>query len=214
MLLAFALIALGALLLEPILRYFRSRDRRKLRRRRTNGDNGTARIARHARKPDWVRNEVLRLRAISNAGARTVAATFNLLHAKRGESVGKTFVANLVRDNSEAILRLRRKLKHRKPRKMPRNLLWALDLTFLPGEEQPRPVLGLIDHGSRACLALAHLRDRSTIGVLRLVLDVVERSGKPKALRTDNERIFTSRLFRLALWMLRIRNQRSLPHCP
>lgn len=214
MLTACVLLALGALLLEPLLTYFRSRARRESRRRRTNGHGDAPKIARNPRKPDWVRKEVLRLRALSNAGARTVAATFNLLHAKRGESVGKTFVANLVRDNGEAILRLRRELKHRKPRRVPRNLLWALDLTFLPGNDQPRPVFGLIDHGSRACLALKHLRDRSTVGVLRLLLDAIERRGKPLALRTDNEPILTSRLFRMALWILRIRHQRTLPHCP
>ena len=83
-----------------------------------------------------------------------------------------------------------------------------------PRTESPRPVLGLVHHGTRLCLALTQFRDRSTIGVLRLLLDTLERFGKPKALRTDNEAIFTSRLFRFAFWLLRIRHQRSAPHCP
>lgn len=33
--------------------------------------------------------------------------------------------------------------------------------------------------------------------------------GKPKAIRTDNEAIFTSRLFRLGLWLLGIKHQKS-----
>lgn len=45
-------------------------------------------------------------------------------------------------------------------------------------------------------------------------LDAVERLGKPQILRTDNEPIFRSRLFRLSLWFLGIRHQRTTPHCP
>ena len=38
--------------------------------------------------------------------------------------------------------------------------------------------------------------------------------GAPKFLRTDNEAVFTSRLFRGALFFLGIRHQRSDPGCP
>ena len=40
------------------------------------------------------------------------------------------------------------------------------------------------------------------------------RYGQPRAIRTDNESVFTSRLFRLALFLLGIRHQRIDPHCP
>ena len=165
-------------------------------------------------KPEWVRKEVLRLEALMPEGSRKVADTFNFLHAHRGETVGKTFVAELVKKHHEEILRLRQTLKHRKPRKVPKNLLWALDLTFLPGPEGPRPVFGILDHGSRLCLSLTALRDRSAIGILRCLLNALERFGKPVMMRTDNEPIFASRLFRLGLWLLRIRHQRTAPHCP
>jgi len=141
---------------------------------------------RNRRKPDWVREEVLRLKALMDAGCRKVADTFNHLHAHRGETVGHSFVAMLVKSEAEKIVRLRREFKHRKPRRTPKNLIWALDLTFLPGPSEPRAVLGLVDHGSRLCLALRELRDRSTIGVLRLLLDAFETFGRPKTLRTDN----------------------------
>ncbi len=166
------------------------------------------------RKPDWVRKEVLRLRALMNEGCRTIAKTFNLLHARRGESVGHSFVAELVKAHHEEILRLRHDIKHRKPRKLPKNLLWALDFTFLPGPEGPRPVLGMIDHGTRLCLALTQLRDRTAIAILRLLLEIFHHFGKPKILRTDNEPIFTSLPFRFGLWLLRVRHQRTTPHCP
>lgn len=38
--------------------------------------------------------------------------------------------------------------------------------------------------------------------------------GKPKAIRTDNEAVFVSRTFRLALLLLGIRHQRADPGCP
>ncbi|MDR2581280.1 MAG: integrase core domain-containing protein, partial [Fibromonadaceae bacterium] len=48
----------------------------------------------------------------------------------------------------------------------------------------------------------------------RILLDVIEKFGKPKVIRTDNESVFTSRLFRFALWLLGIRHQRIMLHCP
>jgi len=169
---------------------------------------------RNRRKPDWVRVEVLRLKALMDVGCRKIADTFNHLHAHRGETVGHSFVAMLVKSEAEKVLRLRREIKHRKPGRLPRNLIWALDLTFLPGPSDPRAVFALVDHGSRLCLALRELRDRSTIGVLRLLLDAIELFGRPRSLRTDNEPAFTSRLFRFVLWLLGIRHQRTAPHCP
>lgn len=58
------------------------------------------------------------------------------------------------------------------------------------------------------------LADKSTITLLRYLLDAIECFGKPKILRTDNEAVFTSRLFRFALLMLGIRQRRSQPGCP
>ncbi|MCB1033918.1 MAG: transposase [Acidobacteria bacterium] len=71
--------------------------------------------------------------------------------------------------------------------------------------------LGILDHGSRACLAFRRLTDKSTVAVLRALLDVVERYGKPRIVRTDNEATFRSRLFRFVLWTLGIRPQRTAP---
>jgi transposase InsO family protein len=149
-----------------------------------------------------------------DVGCRKIADTFNHLHAHRGETVGHFFVAMLVKSEAEKVQRLRREIKHRKPGRLPRNLIWALDLTFLPGPSDPRAVFALVDHGSRLCLALRELRDRSTIGVLRLLLDAIDHFGRPRRLRTDNEPVLASRLFRFVLWLLGIRHQRTAPHCP
>lgn len=42
----------------------------------------------------------------------------------------------------------------------------------------------------------------------------MKRYGTPTFLRTDNEAVFVSRLFRLGLWVLGIRQQRIEPGCP
>jgi putative transposase len=112
------------------------------------------------------------------------------------------------------IAEIRRKIRCRRPRRMPRSLIWALDLTYVATGDGQRPILGLIDHGTRACLALAALPGKGSVVLLRALLDVIERFGPPKVLRTDNEAVLTSRLFCFGLWLLGIRHQRIAPFAP
>jgi transposase InsO family protein len=164
-----------------------------------------------------VRDEVIRLKALMPAASvRTIATTFNTLWCeKRGETVGKTFVAGVIRAHELDIVRKRAEIKNRRPWPMARNLVWALDLSYLPDiEQKPTPILGLIDHGSRACLVLRERQTKTTIAVLRVLLDAIEDYGRPRAIRTDNEATFTSFLFRLALAVFGIRHQRTTPGCP
>ncbi len=46
-------------------------------------------------------------------------------------TVGKTFVANVLRQRQHDLVAIRRELKHRRPRTMPPNIVWALDLTYI-----------------------------------------------------------------------------------
>jgi transposase InsO family protein len=166
-------------------------------------------------KPAWVAGEVLRLKALMpDSGCRKIAITFNWMHARRGMTIGKTFVASHIRRSQHEIVRLRRELKHKRPRPLPRNRVWGLDLTTVQDNGQPRTLLGLVDHGTRACLALRVMLTKASLAILRVVLDIVERFGPPKYLRTDNEAVFTSRLFRVGLRLLRIRHQRTAPFAP
>lgn len=71
-----------------------------------------------------------------------------------------------------------------------------------------------MEHGSRANLCLRALKDKASITLLRHLLDAIEKYGKPTFLRTDNEAVFTSRLFRLGLWLLEIKHQRTDKGCP
>jgi transposase InsO family protein len=127
----------------------------------------------------------------------------------------KTYVADLVSRQHYLILEVRRKIKHRVPRLMPCNRIWGCDLlvkTDRPG--QPHLALAILDHASRACLRLQRLSDKSSWTLLQELVQAVKRYGRPQFLRTDNEAVLVSHLFRLGLWLLGIRQQRIQPGCP
>jgi putative transposase len=168
-------------------------------------------------KPTWVRHEVMRLKALlPHAGCRTIAHHFNRRwQARRQMTVSKTYVADTCRRHQYLTLRARRKLKHRVPRPMPRNRIWGCDLlTKTDRQGQPHLALAILDHASRACLRLQRLSDKSSLTLVRELIEAVTRYGRPQFLRTDNEAVFVSRLFRLGLWLLGIRQQRIQPGCP
>lgn len=127
---------------------------------------------RYQPKPPWVRRELIRLRAWSpELGCRTLAEVFNRRFAARGMSVGKSHVANVLRQATVEILRMRQEGKHRVPRALPINRVWAMDLTGkvdLTGRQ--RMMLGVLDHGSRACLRLSALDDKRSLTILRELL--------------------------------------------
>lgn len=162
---------------------------------------------RTARKPDWAGHAVIRLRArMPDAGCRTIAHQFNRLYAHKGMTVSKSWVGKFLQQHRHAVLLERRALKHRRPRPVPVDNTWAADLTTLQGHR----LFGLIDHGSRTCIDLQVLHTKTSIALLRTLLDAIERTGRmPRNLRTDNEACFTSRLFRFGLRWLGIRHQRT-----
>ena len=158
------------------------------------------------RKPPWVPRQVIRLAALMpDAGCRRIADTFNQLwEEKHGETVSKSFVYLRLKESKAEIRDLRRQLKHRPPAPLPKNVVWGIDLTFIDS----RPILGILDHGTRANLALLPLHTKVTVQILRVLLDAIENFGLPKHVRTDNEACFTSRLFRSFLRILGIKHQR------
>ena len=172
---------------------------------------------RHPPKPDWVKKEIIRLKALMPYdGHRKIAQAFNRLHAqKRSMTVGKTFTGYTIRNHQYDIQVLRRKLKHNRPKPLPRNLIWGMDLTGKTDTKgDQHTILGIVEHQSRACLTLSAITDKSAITLLRLLFRLIEHYPKPKLIRTDNEAVFTSRLFRLGLWLLRIKQQRTEIACP
>ena len=143
-------------------------------------------------KPAWVRKEVIRLKArMPEAGCRAIADSFNRrFAAKRRMTVGKTFVAELVRQHRYEIDVVRRRIKNARPKPVPRNLVWALDLTgkaTLDG--RTRLVLGILEHASRAALWLEALETKSSWTLISKLIAAIRRYGKSQAVRTDNEAV-------------------------
>ena len=150
------------------------------------------------------------------AGCRTIAHHFNRRWKSRREmTVSKTYVADMCRRHQYLILMAHRKLKHRVPRPMPRNRVWACDLLAKADRQgQPHLALAILDHASRACLALQPLSDKSSWMLLRELVQAVKRYGRPTFVRTDNEAVLVSKRFRFGLWLLGIRQQRIEPGYP
>jgi putative transposase len=168
-------------------------------------------------KPKWVKHEVIRLKALMpQAGCRTVAHHFNRRwRDQRQMTVSKTYVADLCRKHQYLIYEARRKLKHRVPWPIRRNRVWGCDLlTKTDQRGQPHVALAILDHASRACLQLQQLSDKSSWTLLQELVCAVKRYGRPRFLRTDNEAVLVSRVFRFGLWLLGIRQQRIDPGCP
>ena len=130
-------------------------------------------------------------------------------------TVGKSYVSYTIRGHLYEIEVLRRKLKHRVPRAIPRNQLWALDLTAKEDvKSETHLILGIEDHGSRKLLALEALERKNAWTLLGRLFFAIGRFGKPRMLRTDNESMFRSVTFRLVLWLAGIHQQFTVPGCP
>ena len=130
-------------------------------------------------------------------------------------TVSKTYVAELCRRHQYLIYETRRKLKHRIPRRMPCNRVWGCDLLVKTDRQgQPHLALAIVNHASRACLRLQWLSDKSSWALLQELIQAVKRYGKPQCVRTDNQAVLVSRLFRFGLWLLGIQQQRIEPECP
>lgn len=197
-----------------------------LRFRRQTGRHGARRSSkpvfhRTQSKPAWVVREIVHLKALMpDAGCRSLALVFNRRFARHADTrrrmtVGKSFVAYTMRKHRYEIEIARRRIKHHVPPRMPRNLVWGLDMTGKrDAASVTHAILGFVDHGSRGLLTLAALPDKCSWTLLGHLFLAIGRYGKPRAVRTDNEACFTSRLFRVVLVLAGIRHQRSDPGCP
>jgi putative transposase len=168
-------------------------------------------------KPEWVRKEIIRLKALlPKFGCRKIADTFNRIHeASTGMRVGKTFVSDVIRQHKYEIQILRRQIKNKKPRDFAHNVYWGIDITGKQDESgKIHNIFGIIEFQSRACLNMSALKDKSSITLLRCILDCIEKYGMPKIIRTDIEAIFTSRLFKFGLKFLSIKHQTIQLSCP
>ncbi len=164
-------------------------------------------------KPDWVLHKVLYL-ATHLTTCRSIATAFNRWHGGH-VTVGKSWVAVIVKQHAAHIANRRRQMRRRKPVCVPVGNTWALDLSYLasPGGAQ-FTMLGIIDHGSRKLLCLKVLRRKCAFTVLGHLFLAFARFGPPKAVRTDNEAMFTSKLWQGSLQALSITPRRGPPMQP
>ncbi|HEX5337937.1 MAG TPA: integrase core domain-containing protein [Gallionella sp.] len=173
---------------------------------------------RHAtQKPDWLKHEIIRLKAcMPHAGCRSIADICNRrFAATRKVTVGKTYVHETLQRHAYEVQILRRNLKQAKPKSVPRNLIWGIDLTGkTDAHKSLHSILGITDHGSRALLHLQALHEKNSQTLIACIVEAIRTYGKPKIIRTDNEAIFTSKTFRIGLKKLGIRHQRTTPGCP
>ncbi|NJM44094.1 MAG: transposase family protein [Brachymonas sp.] len=165
------------------------------------------------KKPDWVLREVLRLKALMgrHAGCRKISITFNRLHAPL--SVGKTYVAEVIRAHQYLLMQIKRELRDKTPLPVSVNAVWGMDLTLLKDEHRKHHVcLGILDHGSRVCARLAVLTNKRAWTILGHFCLAIGKFGKPSAIRTDNEIVFQSYVFRTFLKLTGIKRQ-VIPTC-
>jgi hypothetical protein len=84
-----------------------------------------------------------------------------------------------------------------------------MDLTTVTLNKQQKLVLGIVDHGSRLSIALQELKSKHSDVLLLEICRSIRQFGFPKFIRTDNEKCFTSYMFKLALKLLGIKHQTS-----
>lgn len=124
---------------------------------------------RFKKKPDWVRAEVIRLKALMPGnGCRKLANQFNRLYMDtREETVSKSYVANVIKLEHYAILEKRRHFKNNVPKSIPIHSVWSTDLTQVRDiQGEVHTILGVIDNGSRALLRLDVIRTKHSIQLL------------------------------------------------
>lgn len=156
------------------------------------------------KKPKWVKEKVIYLKVhLPNDGCRKVAVAFNRIYAHKKITVSKSYVYSVIKANGYKIIKRRRELKHNIPKQLPKNIQWSMDLTTINKQQ----IFGVVDSGSRALLTLKHLPTKSTINIIRTLIDTIELYGKPKIIKSDNEIVFTSKLIRFTLWLLGIKQQ-------
>jgi putative transposase len=162
------------------------------------------------RKPDWVKDKLLRLHVLmGTGGVRKLAAHFNRLHGP-AMTVSKTYVAELLIRHRYELLALRKEIRHAPPKPYRRNAVWGLDMSFFTDASgQMQPMLGIVDHGSRWLVHLGLLSHRNRWTLFGHLCWAIGRHGKPKAVRTDNEAVFNSWVFTGLLKLLGIRHQRK-----
>lgn len=168
-------------------------------------------------KPPWVGDEIVRMKAFARRlGYKKLAEAFNRRFVDEfGVSVSASTVRRILMKRRADAIALRREIRNRVPRAMPKNGTWGLDLTTVTDiTKTQRLVLGIVDHGTRACITLIELHDKRTLTILREIIAAIRRYGFPKRIRVDNEASLKSGSMRVVLRLLRVKLQIVQVACP
>lgn len=147
---------------------------------------------------------------------RQLAGVFNRIYSDaRGVTVGKTYVAEVIKDYLYRKNRVSERCKRRIPEPEPKNKTWGMDLTG-KGDAHGvmHAIVGVIDYGTRAALAMHVLPNCCSQTLLAVLRELIAAYGKPEVIKTDNEACFTSSEFKEGLAGLGIKHQRSRPGMP
>ena len=167
---------------------------------------------RRRKKPQWVIDKIIYLKAVNPLfGCRKIAELFDRLYAeKRNMTVSKSYVYYTLRNHRYDVQVLRRAIKHRRPKLLKRNICWGIDLTTVTDRHgNLLPVFVAVDYGSRRCIAINGIKSKHSLVLLYCLFKATGRCGKPKSIKTDNEAVFTSLVFKSALVLAGIKHQTS-----
>jgi len=172
-------------------------------------------IIRNNNKPQWVVDKIIYFKAIMpNVSGYKIADIFNRQFSHL-ETVSKTYVYNIIRKHNYAILLERKNIKTKKPYPVAINKTWGIDLTGKhDANKKNQHIFGIVDHGSRFNIVLKYLKDKSSKRLLFEIYKAVKKYGKPEIIRTDNDIVFRSKLFKLGLRMMGIKHQLTDFGCP
>jgi len=83
-----------------------------------------------------------------DAGCRKIASTLNRSYSQSKQmTVSKSYVNTVIREHLYEIQVLRNKIKHQRPKAVPKNLIWGVDLTGkTDSKKKTHAILGIIEH--------------------------------------------------------------------
>ncbi len=166
------------------------------------------------KKPQWVVDKIIYLKAMTDASGYKIADNFNRQHSAI-DSVSKTYVYGIIRKYKYQILIERRNIKNKKPYPVDNNWIWGIDLTGKhDANNKNMHIFGIIDHGSRFNIVLKYIEDKRSKRLLFEIFKAVIKYGRPEYIRTDNDAVFKSKTFKLGLKLMGIKHQLTDVGCP
>jgi putative transposase len=165
------------------------------------------------KKPEWIRVELLKLKHhLPKLGCKKLAHTFNLKHAGEFDDFGRavyvsaSFVGNVIRRRRHELALAR--AQARKPHAEPLLGVWGIDMTGLPlTSGESISAFGILDHGSRICLQATPVARYNSLILLGRLIQTMGEWGLPKAIRSDNDAVFKTILFRWTLKLIGVEQQ-------